>query len=80
MTALAAGTLTVSTLEGSQHADLAGASPELHSAIANAQKATDDFIAWLKQMAPGKTGASGVGKENYNWYQRNVHFVPFTLG
>ena len=24
------------------------------------------------------TGASGVGKENYNWYQRNVHFVPFT--
>ena len=52
--------------------------PELHAAIANAHKATDDFIAWLKQMAPGKTGASGVGKENYNWYQQNVHFVPFT--
>ena len=78
LTSLEAGTLTVSTLEGSQHADLAGASPELRTAIADAHKATDDFIAWLKQMAPSKTGASGVGKENYNWYQRNVHFVPFT--
>src|SRR6185369_1334391 len=29
LTSLEAGTLTVSTLEGSQHADLAGASPEL---------------------------------------------------
>jgi hypothetical protein len=78
LASLEAGTLTVSTLEGSQHADLAGAGPELHSAIVNARKATDDFITWLKQMAPGKTGASGVGKENYNWYQQNVHFVPFT--
>ena len=78
LASLEAGTLTVSTLEGSQHADLAGAGTELHAAIANAQKATDDFIAWLKQMAPSKTGASGVGKENYNWYQQNVHFVPFT--
>jgi Bacterial protein of unknown function (DUF885) len=78
LASLEAGTLTVSTLEGSQHADLAGAGPELHAAIATAHKATEDFIAWLKQMAPGKTGASGVGKENYNWYQQNVHFVPFT--
>ena len=77
LTSLETGTLTVSTLEGSQHADLTGASPELHTAIANANKATDDFIAWLQQMAPGKTGPSGVGKENYNWYQQNVHFVPF---
>jgi hypothetical protein len=57
---------------------LTGASPELHTAIVNAHKATDDFIAWLKQMAPSKNGPSGVGKENYNWYQLHVHFVPFT--
>lgn len=74
---LAAGTLTVSTLEGSQHATLEGTSPELHAAIANAQKATEEFIAWLEQLAPSKTGPSGVGKENYTWYQRNVHLVPF---
>jgi uncharacterized protein (DUF885 family) len=78
LSTLDAGTLTVSTLEGSQHADLAAAAPELRAAITKAHKATDDFIAWLQQMAPGKTGPSGVGKENYNWYQQNVHFVPFT--
>jgi hypothetical protein len=78
LASLEAGSLTVSTLEGSQHADLTGAGPELRAAVANARKATDDFIAWLKEMAPGKTGPSGVGKENYDWYQKNVHFVPFT--
>jgi hypothetical protein len=78
LASLEAGSLTVSSLEGSQHADLTKATPELHAAIVNAQKATDDFIGWLKQLEPGKTGPSGVGKENYNWYQQNVHFVPFT--
>jgi hypothetical protein len=76
--ALAAGTLTVSTLEGSQHADISAAAPELKSAIAHARAATDDFIAWLEKEAPGKTGPSGIGKENYTWYQQNVHFVPLT--
>jgi uncharacterized protein (DUF885 family) len=72
-----AGTLTVSTLEGSQHADLKGAAPELRMAIADARKATEEFIVWLDRLAPGKTGPSGVGKDNYTWYQQNVHFVPF---
>jgi Bacterial protein of unknown function (DUF885) len=76
--ALAAGTLTVSTLEGSQHADIAAAAPELKTAIAHAQKATDEFIAWLEQEAPRKRGPSGIGKADYTWYQQNVHFVPFT--
>jgi uncharacterized protein (DUF885 family) len=76
--ALADGTLTVSTLEGSQHADIGAASAELKSAIAHAQSATDDFIGWLEREAPRKTGSSGVGKENYSWYQQNVHFAPFT--
>ncbi|HEX3915079.1 MAG TPA: DUF885 family protein [Steroidobacteraceae bacterium] len=76
--ALGAGTLTVSTLEGSQHADLSAVSPKLKSAIAAARTATDEFIAWLEQEAAQKTGPSGVGKENYTWYQQNVHFVPFT--
>jgi hypothetical protein len=71
------GTLTVSTLEGSQHADLKGATAELRRSIANARRATDEFIAWLEVMAPRKTGPSGVGKDNYSWYQQNVHFVPF---
>jgi Bacterial protein of unknown function (DUF885) len=76
--ALAAGGLTVSTLEGSQHADISAAAPELKAAITRAQKATEDFVAWLEREAPSKTGPSGIGKENYTWYQQNVHFVPFT--
>lgn len=77
LNSLTAGTLIVSTLEGSQHAAI-GASAELRSAVLGAQRATDQFIDWLVREAPRKTGASGVGKENYTWYQQNVHFVPFT--
>jgi hypothetical protein len=76
--ALAGGSLTVSTLEGSQHADIGAAAPELKAAITHAQKATDDFIAWLEREAPRKRGPSGIGKADYTWYQQNVHFVPFT--
>jgi Bacterial protein of unknown function (DUF885) len=76
--ALANGTLTVSTLEGSQHTDIAAALPELRTAITHAQRATDDFIAWLQHEAASKSGPSGIGKDEYTWYQQNVHFVPFT--
>jgi uncharacterized protein (DUF885 family) len=76
--ALAAGTLTVSTLEGSQHADITAAAPALKTAIAHARRSTDDFIAWLEHESPRKSGPSGIGKDDYTWYQQNVHFVPFT--
>ena len=71
------GTLTVGTLEGEWKATLDGAGPELRTAVTRAREATWDFVAWLEAEAPGKTGPSGVGKENYSWYQRNVHFVPY---
>ena len=75
---LEAGTLDVMTLEGHQHAELTGTAPELRTAVVSAHKATDEFVAWLVKLAPEKTGPSGVGKENYNWYEKNVHFVPYT--
>jgi hypothetical protein len=78
LASLEAGTLTVSTLEGSQHADLTGTTPELKAAITQARQATGEFVAWLEQLAPSKTGPSGVGKENYTWYQQNVHLIPYT--
>ena len=56
----------------------ASASDELLSAIGEAQEATDELIAWLVAEADSKTGPSGIGKENYTWYQRNVHLVPFS--
>ena len=78
LASLEKGTLTVSTLEGSQHADLKGVSAELHEAVASAGVATDQFVSWLEQQAPGKTGPSGVGKENYTWYEQNVHLIPYS--
>ncbi|HMD28781.1 MAG TPA: DUF885 family protein [Steroidobacteraceae bacterium] len=77
LASLQSGTLTVSTLEGSQHADFTGVSSALQAAVGAAIKASDEFIAWLQLRAPNKTGPSGVGKANYTWYQQNVHFVPF---
>jgi len=55
-----------------------GTSPELDAAIAQAHEATDAFVAWLEEQAPSKTGPSGVGVDNYNWYLRNVHLLPYT--
>ncbi len=72
-----AGTLDMRTLEGSRHANVAGADQALLQAVARAGKATDTFIAWLDAQAPTKTGPSGVGKENYSWYELNVHLVPY---
>ena len=52
--------------------------PELTAALKDAQKATVDFTGWLEKQAPDKTGPSGIGKENYTWYQQNVHLLPLT--
>lgn len=51
---------------------------EVAKAAADARKATDEFVAWLKAELPKKTGPSGVGIENYNWYLKNVQLSPFT--
>ncbi|HSL72711.1 MAG TPA: DUF885 family protein, partial [Longimicrobiales bacterium] len=52
--------------------------PELRRAIRDAHQATEDFVTWLDQQAPSKTGPSGIGKENYTWSLRNVHLVPMS--
>ena len=58
--------------------DRVGANPELRKAIANAHAATLELAGWLEAEAPKKTGPSGIGKDNYTWYQQNVHLVPLT--
>ena len=52
--------------------------PELVPDIAAAGRAVDGFKEWLEEQFPTKTGPSGVGVENYNWYLRNVHLVPYS--
>ena len=60
--------------------DMAGssASKGLTEAIAAAILATEELIDWLEVEAQTKSGPSGIGRENYTWYQQNVHLVPLT--
>ena len=51
---------------------------ELFVALVKAQKANEDFIKWLEKQSPKKNGPSGIGKDNYTWYQKNVHLVSLT--
>ncbi len=51
---------------------------ELDAAIADVREATVQLATWLEEQAEYKTGPSGIGKENYTWYQQNVHLVPLT--
>ncbi len=54
------------------------ANPKLLKLIDQCKNATAELEKWLKAEAPSKNGPSGIGKENYTWYQRNVHLVPLT--
>lgn len=67
----------VATLEDLQKRT-AGASEALTGSISAALKATQDFVAWLEEQAPSKTGPSGIGKDNYTWALQNVHLIPMT--
>ena len=46
--------------------------------IDRAISSTKSFITWLEKESKNKTGPSGIGKENYTWYQKNVHLLPMT--
>lgn len=77
LASLAAGTLVMRTLDGKIPADIKGASPRLLTAIRHAKAASDEFAAWVAAEAPKKTGPTGVGKENYNWYAAHVQLIPY---
>lgn len=57
---------------------VAGTSAALDAAIASARTATLEFHDWIEARADSKTRPSGIGRDNYTWYMRNVHLVPFT--
>lgn len=77
LAALEAGKLQLNDLEGRRTVSLAGASPQLRAAVQNARVATEQFAVWVRSEAPKRTGPSGVGKENYNWYLRHVLLSPY---
>jgi hypothetical protein len=57
---------------------VAGSHAGLREAISTARRATDDFASWVQAETAKKTGTSGIGKEQYTWYLRNVLLVPLS--
>jgi hypothetical protein len=55
-----------------------GASRALLADVRRAKAATDSFATWLASRIPSKTGPSGIGVTNYDWYLKNVQLVPYT--
>ena len=51
----------------------------LSTAINKSIASTEKLVKWLEANSAKKTGPSGIGKENYDWYAKNVHLVPLTL-
>ena len=51
---------------------------ELIAQINQAIQSTVQLVQWLEQKSTTKNGPSGIGKENYDWYLKNVHLVPLT--
>ena len=50
----------------------------LKSDVTKAKTATDAFAQWLESQSASKTGPSGIGVDNYNWYLKNVQLLPYT--
>src|SRR4029450_10041200 len=50
----------------------------LAAEVQRAREATEAFAAWLDAEARTRTGPSGVGVANYDWYLRNVQLAPYT--
>ena len=61
-----------------QEITTAESSAELAAVIKAAAQATEDLAKWLEAQSTSKTGPSGLGKENYTWYQQHVHLVPLS--
>ena len=51
---------------------------DMTSLIDKSIASTSEFVSWLENEGKSKNGPSGIGKENYTWYQQNVHLVPLT--
>jgi hypothetical protein len=51
--------------------------PRLAEVAMEAKKESDLFADWIQGKVKAKTGVSGVGKENYDWYIQKVHLMPY---
>jgi len=57
---------------------LRGTHPGLLPAVEDALAAVKAYGVWLDENKASMTAPAGLGKENYNWYLKNVQLVPYT--
>ena len=57
---------------------LRGYHPELTSDVLKAKAAVEDYGLWLEKNKENMTASAGVGRENYDWWLKNVHLFPYT--
>lgn len=57
---------------------LQGYHPELGADALRAKAAVEDYGLWLEKNKERMTAPSGVGKENYTWWLKNVQLFPYT--
>ncbi len=56
---------------------LAEIHPALVPDVKNAASAVNEFGGWLEKKQVRMKTPSGIGVENFNWYMKNVHLVPY---
>ena len=49
---------------------------ELRQQVGQARAATVSFAGWVAEGAKQKTGPSGIGVANYDWYLKHVQLLP----
>jgi hypothetical protein len=57
---------------------LAELHPSLVADVEQARASVDEFRQWLEKKQPQMRTPSGIGIDNFNWYMKNVHLVPYT--
>ncbi len=52
--------------------------PDLVEDAERARNAVEEYGHWIELNKSRMTGPAGIGIDNYNWWLKNVHLVPYT--
>ena len=75
---MAPPTIALQTAALTALAPKVSSSSALSAAVKSALAATEDYRRWVEQQAATKSGPSGIGLANYDWYLANVALIPYT--
>ena len=53
--------------------------PEILTEVNNAKNSVQNYLDWLIKNEPSFNLPAGLGDDDYNWWLKNVHLVPYTI-